>query len=391
MRIADHGGLAGRARRRMQARQLLHRAREQAERILVAQIALDRERQPAQVVQRAQVAGVAARRSAAAGGARAHAPRRCAAWPAGVRAAARSRRSRGIVPRRDARPAAVRAVVDRGVRERDHGALSVQKASRRTPRTGSRTSAKPWLKVARVISMNLKPAPATHGQRAGERLQRPTSPAASGVARRRRARHGQRQQRCRPLQTCAGAVQRPERLGAPTAAGQAPVGDHTPARSAAPAAREAHPSAGVPLPRPAATQPEQAGAFGQALWPPSTARSAARARPECRAPPAGCAPGSRRRPGQQPPARPMTGDRSLRPEPPANSSIATMASRDIHERARIEEHVQRAQRPADLQPHAEQAGADQRHAQQQQPGQRPALRAATAQRTRSARRRRHRR
>ena len=55
-RVADDGRLAGRARRRVDARHPLARHREQAERIVVAQVALDRERKLRQVGERLQVA-----------------------------------------------------------------------------------------------------------------------------------------------------------------------------------------------------------------------------------------------------------------------------------------------------------------------------------------------
>ncbi len=53
--VADDGRLAGRARRGMQARQLRHRAREHAERVVVAQIGLEREGQPRDIGQGADV------------------------------------------------------------------------------------------------------------------------------------------------------------------------------------------------------------------------------------------------------------------------------------------------------------------------------------------------
>ena len=54
-RVADDGGLAGRARRAMDAHDLLPRHGEEAERIVIAQVGLARERQPAEVVERADL------------------------------------------------------------------------------------------------------------------------------------------------------------------------------------------------------------------------------------------------------------------------------------------------------------------------------------------------
>ena len=55
-RVADHRRLAGRSARRVQPHHLLARHGEQAERVVVAQVLLQREREPRQVRQRLQVA-----------------------------------------------------------------------------------------------------------------------------------------------------------------------------------------------------------------------------------------------------------------------------------------------------------------------------------------------
>ena len=55
--VADHGGLAGRARGRVQPHQLLARHREQAERIGLAQVGLGGERKSPDVVERLQRPG----------------------------------------------------------------------------------------------------------------------------------------------------------------------------------------------------------------------------------------------------------------------------------------------------------------------------------------------
>jgi len=60
-RIADDGRLAGRARRRVNARDLVLRHREHPERIAVAQVALGREREARQIRERFQVVGMHAR------------------------------------------------------------------------------------------------------------------------------------------------------------------------------------------------------------------------------------------------------------------------------------------------------------------------------------------
>jgi hypothetical protein len=60
--VADHGRLAGRAARRMHAHDLLARHREQAERVVVAQVALGRERELREIGERVQVVRVHARR-----------------------------------------------------------------------------------------------------------------------------------------------------------------------------------------------------------------------------------------------------------------------------------------------------------------------------------------
>ncbi len=57
-RVADHGRLAGGARRRMDARDVLARHGEHAEGVVVAQVALHRERKLRQVGERLQVVGV---------------------------------------------------------------------------------------------------------------------------------------------------------------------------------------------------------------------------------------------------------------------------------------------------------------------------------------------
>ena len=106
-RVADDGRLAGRSRRRVDARDALARHREHAERIVVAQVALDREREARQVGEllagrrdgrpwRRTRAGSAARcrrraaRSSACARAAARAARR--GWRA---RSARARRARG--------------------------------------------------------------------------------------------------------------------------------------------------------------------------------------------------------------------------------------------------------------------------------------------------------
>ena len=57
-RVAHDGRLAGGPRRRVQSRELMARPRKHAERVVLAQIGLERERQALQVVQRAQLVGV---------------------------------------------------------------------------------------------------------------------------------------------------------------------------------------------------------------------------------------------------------------------------------------------------------------------------------------------
>lgn len=61
-RVADHRGFAGRARRRVDARDPVLRHREHAERIVIAQIGLGRERKPRQIGKRSQVRRMHARR-----------------------------------------------------------------------------------------------------------------------------------------------------------------------------------------------------------------------------------------------------------------------------------------------------------------------------------------
>ncbi len=108
-RIADDGGLAGRARRGMHARERLDRPREEAEGVVVAQVGLDHEGQAPQVVEAGHRIRMQARGVAAAHAARARSSRRCAAPRAGARAAApRGRRATSSPAPGAGRPAEVK-------------------------------------------------------------------------------------------------------------------------------------------------------------------------------------------------------------------------------------------------------------------------------------------